>query len=77
MLEIDNMVNTDQRVGEAGALYAFMGWLTARQKVSGPFSAHHLAGEAAELVDEFCKSQGWEIEDEQWHTHLKSYPGIE
>ena len=24
--------------GEAGALYAFMGWLTGRKKVSGPFS---------------------------------------
>jgi hypothetical protein len=56
------------------ALYAFMGWLTSRTQVSGPFSALHSASAAAELVNEFCKSQDWEIKSEDWLKYLKDYP---
>lgn len=63
----------DGKVGEAGAVYAFMGWLTSRKPVSGPFSSHHEASEAARLVDTFCKMQGWEITDDSWYRHLKPY----
>jgi len=59
--------------GEAGALYAFMGWLTSRKEVVGPFSRTHDAAHAAELVDTFCKSQEWEPK-EKWYDLLKSYP---
>jgi hypothetical protein len=64
----------DARVGEAGALFAFMGWLTSRSQESGPFSGHHGASQAAELVGEFCKSQGWEITDDYWFKRLRDYP---
>jgi hypothetical protein len=63
----------DGKVGEAGALYAFMGWLTSRDTVSGPFSAHHEASEGAQLVAKFCKMQGWDITDDRWHRHIKPY----
>jgi hypothetical protein len=45
------------------ALLGFMGWLTARKKKSGPFSYTHEATEAVELVEEYCKSQGWDVPD--------------
>lgn len=45
------------------ALYGFMGWLTSRKEKSGPFSDTDEAAPAAELVDEYCKSQGWEVPD--------------
>lgn len=60
------------RVGEAGAVYAFAGWLTSRRKPV-TLSATHNAAEAAELAEEYCKSQGWEV-SEDWHTHLKPGP---
>ena len=48
------------------ALYGFAGWLTCR-KEPVTFSEIHEAGIAAELVNEFCKTnelqeprQGWE-----------------
>jgi hypothetical protein len=59
------------------ALFAFMAWLTCRKEESGPFSAKHNAAKAAELVDEFCKSQGWEItpeKDKDMFKKLKPYP---
>lgn len=59
----------------AAVLYAFMGWLTSREKTSGPFSAHYDAGQAAVLVSAFCKSQGWdESPPENWTETLKPYP---
>lgn len=64
----------EDRVGEAGAIYAFMSWLTTREEESGPFSSNHLVGNAPDLVAEFCKSQGWTT-NEGWHSLLKPYPG--
>lgn len=59
--------------GEAGALYAFMGWLTTRAQEAGPFSAHHNAGEACELVAQFIKMQGWPPPPDGWHHAIKPY----
>jgi hypothetical protein len=59
--------------GEAGALYAFMGWLTTREQEAGPFSAHHNAGEACELVAQFIKMQGWPNPPDGWHHAIKPY----
>lgn len=56
------------------ALYGFMGWLTSRQQISGPFSANHNAMQAADLVQQFCESQSWEIKTENWINLLKDYP---
>jgi hypothetical protein len=59
--------------GEAGALYAFMGWLTTREQEAGPFSAHHNAGEACELIAQFIKMQGWPNPPDGWHHAIKPY----
>lgn len=56
------------------ALFGFMGWLTSREQVSGPFSANHNAKQAADLVQQFCESQGWEVKSENWVDKLKDYP---
>ncbi len=64
----------DGKVGEAGAVFALMGWLTSRDEVSGPFSGRHNAGEGARLAGMFCESQGWDITDDSWHRRLKPYP---
>jgi hypothetical protein len=56
------------------ALFGFMGWLTARYPVAGPFSAQHDATQAADLVAEFCKSQGWESPRDAFPKMLKDYP---
>lgn len=61
-------------VGEAGALFAFMGWLTTRKEPAGPFSYYHDAASAAELVEEFRKSQGWSLPEDGWDKLLKPYP---
>lgn len=39
----------------AAALFVFMGWLTRRKEVSGPFSGSQGADQAATLVGEFCE----------------------
>jgi hypothetical protein len=61
------------RPGEAGALYAFMGWLTSRKEVSGPFSGHHEASQGAHLVGEFIKMQGWQEPPDGWWHCIKPY----
>jgi hypothetical protein len=61
------------RPGEAGALYAFMGWLTSRNEVSGSFSGHHEASQGAHLVGEFIKMQGWQEPPDGWWHSIKPY----
>lgn len=56
----------------ATAITAFVGWLTSRDKVSGPFSSRHEAAEPARLVDEFCRAQGWEIVDLLFNEQIKA-----
>lgn len=58
----------------AEALFAFMGWLTSRSEIAGPFSEVHPAAPAADLVSEFCQSQGWTGPDGDWTQKLKPYP---
>lgn len=50
------------------ALFLFMGWLTTREQVAGPFSSHHDAGEARDLVAEYYKGQGWTEPREGWEN---------
>lgn len=61
-------------VGEAGALFAFIGWLTSRDAVAGPFSARHEATPAADLVEAFRISQGWKQPADGWADRLEPYP---
>jgi hypothetical protein len=61
------------RPGEAGALFAFMGWLTSRKEVSGPFSGHHEAGQGAQLVGRFIEMQGWQEPPDGWWHSIKPY----
>ncbi len=63
--------NTSEIVDPAIALTAFMGWLTSRDEVAGPFSARHEAGQAVLLVKKFCQSQGWEIDDKKYFRQIK------
>jgi hypothetical protein len=61
------------RPSEAGALFAFMGWLTSRDEVSGPFSSHHEASQAAQLVGQFIRMQGWQEPPDGWWHSIKPY----
>jgi hypothetical protein len=79
--ELHNIVEAAKRktnvnIGskQAEAIYAFMAWLTTRKEESGPFGNKCECSEAAELVDEFCKSQGWKVKDDRWFKKLKPYP---
>lgn len=38
----------------AAALYVFMGWLTRREEVSGPFSGSEGSSQAGVLLKQFC-----------------------
>ena len=62
-----------QQVTPAAAIYAFAGWLTCREDAV-TFGARHDAALVAELVDEFCRSQGFEGPDGDWTAALKPYP---
>lgn len=65
---------SETKVLPSEALFGFMGWLTSRGAVSGPFSASHDASSAAELVAEFVKSQGWEMPRDEFPKMLAEYP---
>ena len=41
------------------ALNLFMGWLTTRKEVSGPFSSSHTVGDLPDLIGEYIKIQKW------------------
>lgn len=49
----------DPKVLPSEALYGFASWLTIRNEAV-TFSASHDAAKAAELVNEYCKAQGYE-----------------
>lgn len=53
----DGQPATHQRL--SGVVYHFLGWLTSREQVSGPFSGSHNASQAAELASAYCEEQGW------------------
>jgi len=60
------------------AVTAFVGWLTSRDEVSGPFSSRHHAGDAVRLVKMFCEAQGWNSSFTRFHQQIeilkKHYP---
>lgn len=66
---------------QAEALYAFMAWLTTRSEET-KFGENNDCAPAAELVNKFCQSQGWDILPERdnggegfrWTDDLKPYP---
>lgn len=55
----------------AEALFAFMGWLTSRDPVAGPFSSRHNASQGADLVAEYARIQGWEDPRPGWQHLIK------
>jgi hypothetical protein len=61
-------------VSPSEALFAFMGWLTCRKKVSGPFSFIHDAAGAADLVRDFCLSQEFAEPRDGYTLRMKAYP---
>lgn len=63
----------EQEITPAAAVYGFAGWLTCRQRPV-TMSSTHDAAIVAELVDAFCKSQGFPDLPEGWHKSLKPYP---
>jgi len=63
--------NPDDRVDPATALFAFAGWLTSREEVSGPFSARHDAAGMVELVKAFCQAQAWNVDDAKYEWQIK------
>jgi len=65
--------NTESAVSPSEALYAFMGWLTARP-TPVTFSGCHHAGEAVDLISQFVKNQGWDEPRDGWDKRLKTYP---
>jgi hypothetical protein len=62
-----------QSIGPAEAITAFMAWLTTRKEVSGPFYAglEKASDEAAKLVEQFCRAQGWSIKNEKYAELIK------
>ena len=65
-----------EEMNAAEALYGFMGWLTTRERVTPEFSLRHEAGEAARLVEEFCKKNKLTEPRDGWQHNLK-HPGKE
>lgn len=51
----------DNQTAPADAVYGFAAWLTARKEKAGPFSRYDEAAQAAELADEYCRHNGWEV----------------
>jgi len=49
------------------AIYGFAGWLTTKQPPV-TMSSEHDASPVADLVDEYCKSQGFAAPSEEWQT---------
>lgn len=54
-------------IGEAGAVYAFMGWLLTQQDFANLLSAQ----QASSLVKQYCVSQGWTEPPDGWYEHIK------
>ena len=52
------------------SLYGFIGWLTTREE-KVVFSSKHSSSIAADLVDEFCKTNNLKEPREKWSENLK------
>lgn len=57
----------------AEAVYAFAGWLTSRD-ASLTIGSTHDAAPVADLVTQFCNSQGFAPPRPEWHRDIKPYP---
>lgn len=70
---------TLKELSASEALFAFAGWLTSSE---GMLSREGMLGSGsdgssthvADLVNDFCKSQGFAEPREGWHNALKVYP---
>ncbi len=65
-------IDDSGQVWPSEALYAFMGWLTARPKPV-TFSVSNYAGEAVELIKQFVNNQGWAEPRDGWDKNIKPY----
>ena len=63
-----------RKLNGAEAVFGFMGWLTSRVDVSGPFSGCHNAAEAAELCAEFCKANGLVVKRNSKFYRILKHP---
>lgn len=66
-----NQEEEKQSIDPDTAITAFVGWLTSREEVSGPFSFRHEAGNPVQLVKQFCEAQGWHASNERFHQQIK------
>lgn len=58
----------------SGAIFAFLGWLTTRNELVGPFGATETPGDLPNLIERFCEHQGWESPSDDFFNTLKPYP---
>lgn len=72
-IELTIFIPVEQKLNGAEAVFGFMGWLTGRENVAGPFSAIHNAAEGAELAEQFCKANGLNHFNEGW-TKMLTHP---
>ena len=57
----------EKTIGEAGAVYAFMGWLLIQDEIASTLSVQ----QASSLVKEYCKAQGWSEPPDGWQRYIK------
>ncbi|HEX3643822.1 MAG TPA: hypothetical protein VHV10_21235, partial [Ktedonobacteraceae bacterium] len=62
-------VRGDADIDPDTAITAFMGWLTSRDEVVGPFSSRH--DPSVELIKQFCEAQDWHASNERFHQQIK------
>jgi len=67
------MAKATEPTSPSEALFAFAGWLSTRS-TPVTLGATHEASIAADIVEEFRLSQGWEAPRDGWENLLKDYP---
>lgn len=70
---INELLSLPMTVLPSEAIYAFMGWLTTRAEVAGPFSSAHNASPIVPLINEFCLMQEWDLPGEYWYDKIKPF----
>lgn len=68
---MDDLSNTNVRPAEA--IYAFAAWLTTREKYIA-IGANFECGRVVKLVEDFRKSQNWELPRDRYTDYLLPYP---
>ena len=64
--------NDGPHIGEAAAIYAFAAHLLMRDQPIVISRNHATMGELGELIGEFCRLNGWKMEDENWYEKLQA-----